>query len=182
MAVRSSLAVLLLAFGALFSLLYYAEAVDANIILTRPRITEEQATAIIDETLKSRLANYTGFGVFMGGMDYRDYHEFHARGAHVPLTFMHRNSTLLYVNSTTYEVYGKCTNTALILCARTPAYADETRGRLAYDFYIVTRTSGGNCDGSDFFVIDAMNGAVLFSFITEHPEVLQRGCLVAQGR
>lgn len=158
----------------LFVLLYYAATTAKSSILTKPRISEEQAANIVEEQLRGYYIDFKGYSIYVGGEGYKPYPEFKARGEHLPLTFTSDNGTFFYVNNTTYEIYDSCVAEAFA-CRFSANYANESIGRLTYAFDLDV---GSYCGGPEIVIVDAIDGKVLFSFASERPEAISKACLL----
>lgn len=141
----------------------------------KPRLSEEQAISVLANHLKEKWNGFINYGIYTPE-GYLEYDQFRARGYHVPLVFVHNGGTQFFVNSTTYEVDYRCVNFSPIMCGYSPNFVNEARGHLVYAFDISVRTDS-KCDGSDFFIVDAMDGDILFSFIGERPESVPERCI-----
>ncbi len=95
--------------------------------------------------------------------------EFKEGRLQLPLIFSHQNETLFFINSTTHTVMNSC---ILPRCAYSESFANTTSGKLVYplDMFWSKKSGGGF---PDFFVVDAMNGEIVFSFIRDRPTVAE---------
>jgi hypothetical protein len=94
--------------------------------------------------------------------------------------FVHEGGTQYFVNNTTYKEDYRCMNFQPIICGYSQNFINESRGHLVYAFDSSIRTDT-ECDGPDFFIIDAMNGDIPFSFIDERPESMPERCVIQES-
>ena len=191
---NSSVAVVILIFGMLFSLLYFsgiAASPQAQDVSPKPRITSIDAINVMKSDLEERLGgHYADLGIYNTNEGFLGYNEikiieggenlnspmsldFQQRGIDpgTPLKFrlfyVHPNGTITDIDSSTYTVTRQCSPPDD--CVPSTEYASHAVGRLVYAFDILWHAKDGAQSG-EFYMIDANTGEIVFSFISEKPE------------
>ena len=193
---RSSVLIVILVFGILFSLLYSARFVEKQQpeVLTPPKLSEYEALDIVVSDLKARMGeHYGGLSIYNtneGFMSYEEIQligsgkilnatiseEFYRRNIELnePLRFrlfyMHPNGTQFNIDSANHTILTAC-HYSEEECSPSQFYADYAIARSVYLFDVLVRASDGQSIG-EAYVVDANTGEIVFSFISKKPDGL----------
>lgn len=147
-------------------------------IMTAPKVSEEQAVNIVGDRLQEKMAGFKDFSIYVSSKGYMFYGDLKAEGASVPLVFVHQNGTMFFVNGATKEIIRSCANTEEQVCGYSASFVNETKGKLVYVLDISISSTKDGCSLPDIFIVNAVDGEIVFSFIDEQPDSLPKQCIL----
>jgi hypothetical protein len=178
---RSSVLIVILVFGILFSMLYFAKPTDSNNIPTTPRISNAQAVGAVEDYLNERVRRFETISLYYGESTpdgktivqpkYYLASEFLDNGYDLWVRYYHPNSTLFYLKADEqtgdYIIVGKCNDAQENPCIPpNPEIRSLLSGHLVYlldTAWIYREENDEHTDLPDGFYVDAISGKVLYS-------------------
>lgn len=184
---HSSVLIIILVFAVFFSFVYASEVLytyghQANIVLTKPKISQLQALQIASQDLKTKVPNMQEFGLWfsfynVSASNNQEYLRHSLNGSYWPFSYIHANpeplqlhlyfvsanGTIYIINSTNGEIIRSCNPDTTQTCSftgydKSPAFP---RDRLLYSFEIAALSSTNY--PSNIYLVDAETGQIIWN-------------------